>query len=397
MFSKNQTILVFDKNKLKVVRVSFRGKNPVVQSLAEAQFTAQNLAAILVKAGLKSKKVRILLNDPVSYVLNLNIPKETPENKERQLVADQLKEKIPEILTDQDWDYKAIGQTKKEKVLLVFAPVKEFFEVLSRAINQVRLEVEAIEPAAVAGKRHHDPMVGLAMKKDLKGKDSKILNLTPLKIISSLKKERKMATAQENQEETTIPAPEASASTEEKLPVEEPIIPVEEPIINVGEPAKETGSSKKPLLIGLIVVLVLALVGGGIFVYRRAMGKKEAEPATIEESTPPGETPTEAPEATPTPELDRSELKVQVLNGRGVAGAAGKAQELLEGLGYEDVATGNADNYDYEKTEISIKEDKEAYLEMLTDDLSDDYTLAAEPNILDEDSDYDSIIIIGAE
>ena len=152
-------------------------------------------------------------------------------------------------------------------------------------------------------------------------------------------------------------------------------------------------NKKSVIWIVLIVIGVLVLIGGGIFVYQRAMSKKETDPVPATEVAEP----TEAPEATPTPELARADLKIQVLNGSGVAGTAGEAQEFLEGLGYEDVATSNADNYDYEETEISIKEDKETYLEMLTDDLSEEYTLAAETTVLDEGSDYDVVITIGQE
>lgn len=191
-------------------------------------------------------------------------------------------------------------------------------------------------------------------------------------------------------------------ATLSQTPVEDSLAS-EEPAISVGEPEEEKSSGKKYLFIGLIVVLVLALIGGGIYVSQKAMSKKEASEATSPEPAEPKAaseeevTPTEEPEVTPAAELDRADLKIQALNGRGVAGAAGGAKDLLEELGYADVVTGNAENYDYEETEISIKEEKEDYLEMLTDDLSEEYTLADETSTLDEDSDYDAIVIVGKE
>lgn len=167
------------------------------------------------------------------------------------------------------------------------------------------------------------------------------------------------------------------------------------------ESEKKKPSPFKIILIVLIVTLVIGLVGGGIYVYQKAMGKTKP-PSAPEPSvqTFPTSLPTEAPSLpspTPTPaiELDRADLKLQVLNGSGTPGLAGEAQEYLEGLGYQDVDTGNAASYDYEETEIAIKEDKEEYLNLLIEDLSEEYTLATDTAILDEDSQYDAVVTIG--
>jgi len=68
-----------------------------------------------------------------------------------------------------------------------------------------------------------------------------------------------------------------------------------------------------------------------------------------------------------------------------------------EGLGYEDIEAGNADSYDYEATEIYIKADKEDYLSLLTEDLSKGYTLAEEALTLDEDREFDVVVMVGKE
>lgn len=188
---------------------------------------------------------------------------------------------------------------------------------------------------------------------------------------------------EESDEEETV---EESTEESTEEPDEEPTVVVEDGM-----------GKKKYILIGLIVIAGLAIIGGGIFVYRRAMSKKEAAPGVTPSPSPELTTPTETPEASPTAELKREDLKLQVLNGSGVVGAAGEAEELLEGLGYEDIETGNADSYDYEETEVSIKEDKEDYSKMLTDDLSEKYTLAAETKALDEESEFDAVVIIGTK
>jgi hypothetical protein len=87
---------------------------------------------------------------------------------------------------------------------------------------------------------------------------------------------------------------------------------------------------------------------------------------------------------------------VEVLNGCGIEGAAGKITERLEANGYNVVAVGNAPNFDYKETVIETAEGKrdaglraanlfgigERKLEPLGYDvkiiIGDDYTIAAE-------------------
>jgi len=168
----------------------------------------------------------------------------------------------------------------------------------------------------------------------------------------------------------------------------------------VGTLETKGGGTKKYLLIALLVVFLLGLIGGGIFVYQKAMkGKEETlfEPETplveeqLSEEVEEGEAEEEEEVI-----LERADLKIKVLNGSGVAGLAGEMAEFLENLGYEDIGTGNAGSYDYETTEIAIKEDKKDYLDTLIEDLEAEYTLAEETSILDADDDFDAVIILGA-
>lgn len=174
--------------------------------------------------------------------------------------------------------------------------------------------------------------------------------------------------------------------------------PESQPVLTEPITASDTSRNfkwKKWLLILLVVAAGLVLVGGGIFVYRKAMKRQaitSTSPALPETIQPEKET----PPVTPTPALTRADIKIQVLNGSGTPGAAGKTADFLEDKGYEDIKTGNADSYDYEKTVVKIKEDKKDYLELLRSDLSGEYTLAADTETLETDSSFDAIIILGA-
>lgn len=105
-------------------------------------------------------------------------------------------------------------------------------------------------------------------------------------------------------------------------------------------------------------------------------------------------TPTKSPANMKTTDVDRSGLTIAIQNGSGVAGAATKASDILKDLGYEISTTGNADNFEYEKTIIQVKSTKKAYLEQLKTDLESEYTIGQATADLTGSS-ADALIIIG--
>jgi len=153
----------------------------------------------------------------------------------------------------------------------------------------------------------------------------------------------------------------------------------------------------KKVIVGLVIGLVIGLVaGGGVWLLSGGSGEVGLKRPKV--SPTPTQVPaTPTPEASPTPELSRADLSLEVLNGVGAPGAAGDGQDYLEGLGYENIEVGNAGSYDYDQTEVSIKESKDEYLQMLIDDLEGEYTVSSESAYLEEDYDYDAKIILGGE
>ena len=169
---------------------------------------------------------------------------------------------------------------------------------------------------------------------------------------------------------------------------------------------------RREVILSLIFLfLLVGLAGGGYFVYHNSFQQKNKEDASkifsspglaIDESKEATSSleaviATQSAEASESAGLKQKDLFVKVLNGNGQKGSAGRAKEYLENLGYEEVQTGNAGVYDYEKTEIEIKESKEKYLQMLENDLSDEYELATSSAKLDETNAFDAVVIIGGE
>lgn len=192
---------------------------------------------------------------------------------------------------------------------------------------------------------------------------------------------------------------------------ETPIIPAPEP--DEPEPAASYGSIHSPrkrnpknllYLVGLIVIVVVLfnavkMLRGG----SKTLATPSPTPVAVETATPSPEA-SVAETATPTPTknpvdsatgLDRSNLSVAIQNGSGTAGVAGKASDLLKGLGYNVTSTGNADSFGFTDTTVKIKATQKKYLPLLIKDLSGTYTIGSSSSDLDASSSADVLIIVG--
>lgn len=148
-----------------------------------------------------------------------------------------------------------------------------------------------------------------------------------------------------------------------------------------------------PVFLWAVIIIGVALLTGGILLVV-ASGLPKV-PTLFSKPTP---TPTSTPTPTPTPAATmRGDITVQVLNGGGTPGSAGKAKAFLEKLGYTVENTGNTEEYTYKKTEIHVKSGKEAYLELLKTDVAAEYILGTSSADLSADSSYDAQVIVGKE
>ncbi len=107
-------------------------------------------------------------------------------------------------------------------------------------------------------------------------------------------------------------------------------------------------------------------------------------------------TPAPLPTATPTPAFTKTDLKIKVLNGSGVAGKAGDVRDILKGKGYTDVLTGNADSYDYTQSELQVKDNKQQAAAMIEQDLKA-YESSFKVTTLSATNSADVILIVGSK
>lgn len=114
----------------------------------------------------------------------------------------------------------------------------------------------------------------------------------------------------------------------------------------------------------------------------------------LTKSVTPTPTPTLTP--TPTPAYKKENLKVKILNGSGVAGKASELKTILADHGWGEMLTGNADNYDYEKTVVQVKKNRSQAATWIKDDLKNTLT-DLKIETLNADEAADLVLIIGKD
>lgn len=155
---------------------------------------------------------------------------------------------------------------------------------------------------------------------------------------------------------------------------------------------------KKSLLSGVVVwavgVIILVVAIGAVIILTSRGSMKMPSIALKPSPTP---TTAPLPTAIPTPAVDKTTLKIQVLNGSGTAGEAGKMKAVLEEKGYSVVGTGNAKTYDYEKIEIQTTSTNEMVLSVLQADISGSYIVGSTAATLKDTLPYNVLVIVGKE
>lgn len=180
------------------------------------------------------------------------------------------------------------------------------------------------------------------------------------------------------------PTPEKRKEMVEELFKEEPSRVLPEISVH------RNGSMRTVVVWGLIVVATAFVIGGGLLFISRGSASITGLIAKPK--------PTPTPSPTPTPQVpNRQDITIQVLNGGGSVGAAGKMKNVLEENGYIVTDVGNTEEYTYIQTEILVKPAQEAYLALLQQDLGEKYTVGTAAATLGDDVPYDARVIVGKE
>lgn len=173
----------------------------------------------------------------------------------------------------------------------------------------------------------------------------------------------------------------------EDITTEEPVVGGEIKVVPVEE-KKQTVSTTT---IVLVVVLILSIILMVVVLYLNS--KQSATKIVAPVKTAITIAPTASPTAAIQEKMDLSIYKVQVLNGSGVTGEAGRVKDLLTGKGFASVDVGNAPP----QTETSIDQKSSFPSDALTaaEDNIKEYKIG-NIGLLTSDSKYDLVIVLGS-
>lgn len=121
----------------------------------------------------------------------------------------------------------------------------------------------------------------------------------------------------------------------------------------------------------ILILIILALAAGGTFFLFQSPKPEELEETLEPIATEEQEFPTPTPTPIPVP-VDRSVIRIEVLNGTGIAKEASFLKGKFEELGYSQIEVGNADDQTHTTTIVAFSsaiadEVREEILEKLED------------------------------
>jgi LytR cell envelope-related transcriptional attenuator len=276
--------------------------------------------------------------------------------------------------------------------------------------SEVRIEIDDIAPEINENKATETiekPVVKASDNSNtedtLKSEEEKdtlaSTNVTSFSLLDSDKKEVTKENTMENTEKEVkeevlaTPKPEATETRSSNEEINKWIENYDE---KEGEVKKKGQGFFKIFLIILTVLSLFAVIAGGFYLYQKNLSnkgtqKEETNEAIVTET--PSASPTQAPETT---KLDYSKYSLQIMNGSGVPGEAGKAKDLLTDYNFKSVVTGNASSYGFEQTVISLKEGiPDQVFTDLSKSLNSTYDVKSTKEVLNDSSNFDIVVTVG--
>jgi len=207
-------------------------------------------------------------------------------------------------------------------------------------------------------------------------------------------KERKRIVVEEvGATESVAPEPEILPEAAKDVVPSEPESIVEEKVTEVKRNTVEVEPRKSPSMALWIIIPGIFLLGailGGIVFYQKGVNRGEE---VVPTPTPLPASST-APSASPLSSADLTKYTINILNGSGIAGEAGKAKTLLTTAGFKVGTTGNAATYDYTKTIIKAKSSVDAaYVSALSSALGKTYAVDTAQTLEGTSTDTVQVII----
>jgi len=152
---------------------------------------------------------------------------------------------------------------------------------------------------------------------------------------------------------------------------------------------------KKSKVNGTVWVVLFAIaviVIGGFVLSRQQKKVPEAKKDVVVEK--------KEPSPTAKPKIEKSSVKIQVVNGTGTPGQAGIVVKSLEGTGYsaDNIKTANAEKFTTLTTTITARTDFEEIVNNIKDVLKPTFEeVTVDSSNLNSDSEFDIVIVTGGK
>ncbi len=239
------------------------------------------------------------------------------------------------------------------------------------------------------------PIISLAYKEDIKGKDEEVLNLG---FVPTVHLRGVVSRHLEGEDAQHLEGANVAHLEGGRRDAPDGAVPVGTPQSRIewfwDGASRRTPSRWTGIIIIIVIIIITAIVAGFLFF--------QAQQKTDQTSSKPFQTKSKpsstivTPTASPSAHVDFSEYSVRILNGSGRVGEAAKVESILKDNGFNTAEIGNADRSDYEKTEVHHKENVPESVILGLDKILDrlyDFSISAD---LEEDSKSDFVIIIGS-
>lgn len=269
------------------------------------------IVTFLAKSSFKKQKVICILSEDLLHQKTILFSNKEEVNKEAEEFFEKIH--IPE-------DKRVVKTLTDDEHVYLIVTDKEFYSAIIDAFDDVGWEIEKVVPITVFYK------------------DNKKSTLSTDEVANILKNTKLAEIGDFLLEENAVSKKDLSGSKE-----------------TLSENPK--GNKSTLFIIGFIGIITIGVLGTlvllGILQYPGKTSKEQLANGSVTPSPTFTPTPTVVLEADPSEKL-KSEAKIQVLNGTGVKGQAGKAAEIFEELGFENVKTGNADDQDESNTTTTV-------------------------------------------
>lgn len=342
---------VFETNSNNQQKLSFSTESIQHSEIVDKKKYSEELQKFIQALNLKGEKSIIVLSAELVYASDIDI---TGKNEKDET------EKFLTALPLSRGNIATISLHSKNKLRIIAANRKLYEEVVE-VLKMNNIEVFSVVPVSVFSNRTSDQEFTVKDAKNITG-EKKILQRY------NFLEDRKQLQADKDSEQI-------------------------DPVLE--------GEEKKSMRKQYVLLALSLLILTGTAIYLLLWSGTIAspwfkKPESLRSKPGAATTPTITSQPSPTakPLTDKSAIKIQTLNGSGVEGQAGKLIDLLQKIGYSDIAIGNADNLEQRTTIIYNKLLPKDLLLGITEAIKNDFP---DPTLQEasQSAEYDIIITTG--